>query len=147
VTARWAQRSRQRLLALAAGVALLATVAAGCGLDVEEPDLFLLTRTGQGTTLTLLVNDSGTIRCNGGKARMISNARLIQARDLADNLGNDAKAGLDLPPKPDSVYAYRIRMQQGTLRFSDRDTLRHPELAQAELFAAQAAQAVCGLSG
>ena len=35
---------------------------------MQSPDLFLLTRTGQGATLTLLVNDGGTIRCNGGKA-------------------------------------------------------------------------------
>ena len=38
-------------------------------------------------------------------------------------------------------------MQQGTIAFSDRDTPGHKELAQAELFAAQAAQQVCGLSG
>jgi hypothetical protein len=137
---------RARRLVLAASV-ILAIVVAGCGLDVQEPDLFLLTRTGQGTTLTLLVNDSGTIRCNGGKARMISSERLIQARDLADNLTPDAQANLDLPPRADSVFSYRIRMQPGTLHFSDRDTLHHPELAQAELFAAQAAQSVCGLSG
>jgi hypothetical protein len=139
--------TRLRVLALAVTAAVIVTVVAGCGLDVQEPDLFLLSRTGQGTRLTLVVNDSGTIRCNGGKARMISSARLIQARDLADNLTQDAQANLDLPPRADSVFSYRISMQPGTLRFSDRDTLHHPELAQAELFAAQAAQSVCGLSG
>jgi len=138
---------RSGRLALAVGAAVFAIVVAGCGLDVQEPDLFVLTRTGQGTKLSLLVNSSGTIRCNGGKTRMISSALLIQARDLADNLANDAKAGLDLPPRPDTVFSYRIRMQQGTFRFSDRDTLHHPELAQAELFAAQVAQSPCGLSG
>ena len=43
---------------------LIAVVLAGCGLNVQSADLFLLTRTGQGPKLTLLVNDSGTIRCN-----------------------------------------------------------------------------------
>lgn len=132
---------------MAAGVAAIALMATGCGLDVQGADLFLLTRTGQGTKLTLLVNDSGTVRCNGGKAKVISNARLIQARDLSDNLAKDAKAGLNLPAGSETVFSYRIRMQQGTVRFSDRDTAHHPELAQAELFAAQTSQSVCGLSG
>ncbi len=128
--------------------ALLACVAmAGCGLDVQAPDLFLLTRTGQGSKLTLIVNDSGTIRCNGAKAKSISDSLLIEARDLADNLATDAGHGLSLPSRPGSVFSYRISMQQGTIAFSDRDTLKHKELAEAELFTAQAAQQVCGLSG
>ena len=127
----------------------LATVGmlVGCGLDVQSPDLFVLTRTGQGSKLTLLVNDSGTIACNGGKARMISSARLITARDLSDNLAKDASANLRLPIGPGFTYTYKIRMQQGTITFSDRDTARRPYLAQAELFAIDAAQQVCGLSG
>jgi hypothetical protein len=120
---------------------------AGCGLNVQSPDLFLLTRTGQGSKLTLVVSDSGTIRCNGAKARPISDPLLIGARDLSDNLAPDAGKGLSLPSPPGSVFSYRISMQQGTIAFSDRDTRGHKELAQAELFAAQAAQQACGLSG
>jgi hypothetical protein len=129
-------------------VALVAALAvAGC-FDVQEPDLFLLTRTGPGAKLTLLVNDSGTISCNGAKAKPISSARLIQARDLADNLTNDAMAKLTIPPKPGSVNYFHIRMQQGTIAFPDKAAdARHPNLAQAELFATQAAVQVCGLSG
>lgn len=119
----------------------------GCGLDVELPDLFLLTRTGQGTKLTMLVNDSGAITCNGGKQKMLSSSMLITARDLADNLAGDASKNLDLPVGPGSTYTYTIKLQQGTIRFSDRDTGRHQGLAQAELFTIQAAQQACGLSG
>jgi hypothetical protein len=130
-----------------AGCALVAALAlTGC-FDVQSPDLFLLTRTGQGSKLTLLVNDSGTIRCNGAKAKMISDTMLINARDLSDNLSKDASKNLDLPPRPDSIFTFTIKLQQGTIRFSDRDTLRHKELAQAELFAVQAAEQECGLSG
>jgi len=118
-----------------------------CGLDVQLPDLFLLTRTGQGSKLTLLVNDSGTIRCNGGKTKQLSSSLLITARDLADNLSGDATRHLDLPSGSSATYDFTIRLQQGTIRFSDRDTARHPYLAQAELFALQAAQQACGLSG
>lgn len=120
---------------------------AGCGLDVQSADLFALTRTGQGTKLSLIVNDSGTVRCNGAKAKPISDALLIQARDLADNLGKDATAKLSLRARPGTVFSYRINLQQGTVSFSDRDTTGHTELAQTELFAAQVAQQVCGLSG
>ena len=119
----------------------------GCGLNVQSPDLFLLTRAGQGTHLTLLVNDSGTISCNHGKAKRISSLMLITARDLSGNLAGDAGKNLSLPIGRGSTFAFTIKLQQGTIRFSDRDTARRPILAQAELFAAQAAQQVCGLSG
>jgi hypothetical protein len=131
-----------------AGLLIVALVGlAGCGFDVQSPDLFLLTRTGPGPKLTLLVNDGGTMRCNGGAAHAISGTRLIAARDLADNLAGDAGHDLVLPAVPGSVYAFRVRLQQGTIAFSDRDTAGHPNLAQLELFATQAAQQVCGLSG
>jgi hypothetical protein len=133
--------------AAAAAVAAVAILAlAGCGADVQSADLFLLTRTGQGTRLTLLVNDSGTIRCNGAKARMISNEMLIAARDLAENLSTDASHNLFLKPAPGTVFSYRISLEQGVIRFSDRDTAHHPELARAQLFAAQVAQRPCGLN-
>lgn len=124
-----------------------ALLISGCGLQVSEPDLFVLTRTGQGSKLTLLINDSGTISCNGAKARPISDAMLIAARDLTDSLSRDAARKLALAVGPGTVFSYRIRLQQGDVRFSDRDAGGHQELAQAELFAAQAAQQDCGLSG
>lgn len=124
-----------------------ALMLAGCGLEIQSPDLFLLTRTGQGPPLTLLVNDSGMIRCNGGKAKPLSDTLLIQARDLAGNLNNDAKAKLRIPKAPNSVAYYTIKLQYGTVEFPDTAGARHQELAEAELFAVQAAQQACGLAG
>jgi hypothetical protein len=126
--------------------ACAALALAGC-FDVRSPDLFLLTRTGQGSRLTLLLNDGGTIRCNGATAKPVSNTTLIAARDLADNLANDAQDKLTIPPRPGSVYYFRIRLEQGTVAFPDRAASGHKALAQAELFATQAAQRDCGLSG
>jgi hypothetical protein len=123
------------------------TTVSGCGLNVRSADLFLLTRTGQGTKLTLLVNDSGTIRCNGAKAKPISDKLLVQARDLADNLGKYLTRKVSLPAGPGAVFSYRISLEQGTISFADRAGAGHQELAQTELFAAQAAQQACGLSG
>ena len=123
-----------------------ALVLAGC-LNVQAADLFLLTRTGQGPKLTLLINDSGTIRCNGAKAKPISDSSLIAARDLSDNLATDAQNNLTIRDVPGSVYYFRIRMQQGTIAFPDKAAGSRKALAQAELFATQAAQRDCGLSG
>ena len=55
---------------------------------------------------------------------------------------------MTIPPEPGSVYYFNIRMQQGTIAFPDKAAdARHPNLAQAELFATQAAVQACGLSG
>jgi hypothetical protein len=134
-----------RWLVTVGTVALLA----GCGLDVQSPDLFLLTRSGQNSRLTLLVNDGGTIRCNGHAPRRLPDPLLLQARDLASGLGGDAQEKLRIPPSRGSVYRYTIRLQQGTISFPDTATAggRYPRLARAQLFAVQAAQQVCGLSG
>jgi hypothetical protein len=132
-----------------AGAALAVAVAvlvAGC-FDVQSADLFLLTRTGQKGKLTLLVNDGGTIRCNGAKAKAISNNGLITARDLAENLVTDAQNHLTIPKAPGSVYYYTIKLQEGTVSFPDRAAATRKVLAQAELFATQAAQQDCRLTG
>jgi len=130
------------------GLALaLSLVLCGCGFDVESPDLFLLTRTGQGTSLTLLVNDSGTIRCNGGKVRPLPDALLLQARDLAMTLDADVVSKLRFVAGANSVFSYKVRLQDGTLFFPDTAAAKHSELAQAEQFTVLAAQQVCGLSG
>jgi hypothetical protein len=131
--------------AVMAGV--LVACLTGCGYDVRLADLFLLTRTGPGPKLTILVNDSGTISCNGAKAKPISSAMLIRARVLSDDLATDAGKTLTVPRAPGTVDYYRIRLQQGTVSFPDRAASGRRELAQAELFAAQVAAQTCGLGG
>jgi hypothetical protein len=118
-----------------------------CGLDVRSPDLFVLTRTGSGRPLTLLVNDAGTIRCDGGGVRKLPDPLLLDARQMADDLDKDAKAGKRFGALPGRVYSYSVKLQDGTVRFPDTAAAAHAELARAELFAVQAAQGPCGLSG
>jgi hypothetical protein len=129
-------------------LAVIAALAlAGCGLNVAAPDLFVLHRTGPGKPLTLLVNDSGTIRCDNGKTKSLPDPLLLDARDLASDLDKDAQDKLSLKPSRDSVFSYKVTLQDGTVMFSDTAARTHPELARTELFAAQAAQGPCGLSG
>lgn len=133
--------------ALATG--LLAVALARCGLDVKAPDLFLITRTGQGSKLTMLVSDSGAVTCNGHAGRTLSDPLLLQARDLANSLAGDAKAKLRILSPANSVFRYMIRLQGGTISFPDTATAggRFPALARAELFTVQAAQQACRLPG
>ncbi len=128
--------------------AMLATVAvlAGCGFDVQSPDLFQVIRTGQGQKLSLLVNDSGTITCNGGKPKSLPDPLLLQARDLATSLNTDASAKLSFTDTTRSVYSYTVKVPNGTFTFPDTAAGSRKELAQLELFVVQAAANPCGLS-
>lgn len=134
--------------AMLAAVVLLAAVAlvAGCGFDVESPDLFQVTRTGQGQRLSLLVNDSGTIACDGAKPISLPDPLLLQARDLATSLNDDVSAKLKFSPSPRSVYSYTVKVANGTLTFPDTAADSHKELSQLELFVVQAAADPCRLS-
>lgn len=129
-------------------VAVLATVAvlAGCGFDVQSADLFKVTRIGQGQKLTLLVNDSGTIACNGGKPKSLPDPLLLQARDLATKLNDDAKAKLSYRgAPPDSVFSYTVKVQNGTFTFPDIAAAARKELSQLELFVVRAAADPCAI--
>jgi hypothetical protein len=129
-----------------AGLALCVSLAlCACGLEVQSADLFLLARVGNGQRLTMLVSDSGTIRCDSQKARPLSDSLLITARDLADSLNTDAQANLHVASGSHSVYRYTIRLQSGTISFPDTAAAKRHELAQAELFAVQAAAQTCGI--
>ncbi|MGN6871341.1 MAG: hypothetical protein ACTHMY_23335 [Solirubrobacteraceae bacterium] len=130
----------------AAALLAAAAVLAGCGLDVQAADLFQVTRTGQGQKLTLLVNDAGTIVCNGGKPKSLPDPLLLQARDLATNLNKDANAKVRFPAGPNSVFSYTVKVQNGTFTFPDTAARARKELAQLELFVVQAAASPCGIS-
>jgi hypothetical protein len=131
-----------RAVALTAAVAAALAVA-GCGVNVELADLFLVTRTGAGPKLTLLVNSDGSVRCNGGKQKMLTSSQLITARDLADNLSTDAQKKLTIAPPPDAVYNYTVKLQQGTISFPDRAATNHKYLGQLEAFVLLTAQQYC----
>jgi hypothetical protein len=127
--------------------ALAACALAGCGVDEQSPDLFLLTRTGQGPKLTLLANDGGTIRCNGGKPQPLSDKLLISGRDVAKDLDKDARRKLTIPRSAGTVFYYTMKLEHGTIAFPDSAARTRKELSAATLFAAQAAQQSCHLAG
>jgi len=132
------------LLALAA--AALALALAGCG-GVNLPDLFVVTRSGAipGAHLTMLVNDSGSVTCNGSKHELPS-ARLLDARDLVRQLKPYAQKSLRLPPGPQSVLSYRMRDADGTVSFADDSRGIPAKLYRLPLFVREVAIGTCGLA-
>jgi hypothetical protein len=131
-------------LALAAMLAIL-TLAA-CGLAVQSPDLFAVTKTGQGKSLTMVFNDGGTISCDRGRPRTLADPLLIVARSLVGQLDPDAVSKLDPPSPPGSVYRYTVRLQKGTFSFPDTSAAHRPELAKLEQFVLQT-EPLCGSGG
>lgn len=123
---------------------IVAALVSGCGLQVQGADLFLVTRTGPGPKLSLLVNEDGTISCDGGKAKQLPDPLLLQARDLATSLNNDAK--LRFGASAAGVFRFTVKVPNGTFTFRDTAGSARKELAQLELFVVQAAADPCGIS-
>jgi len=140
--------ARLRLAAAVAGAGLLV---GGCG--VASPDLFVLHRSGSvpGARLTLLVNDSGTVRCNGGPAKTITSAQLIKARGAVDDLKGKpdtpgpATLATQLPPGRGAIMRYVVRDQDGTVAFSDTSAHQPKVFFQLAALTRELAQKVCGL--
>jgi hypothetical protein len=130
------------------GVLLAVAPVAGCGAGVTAPDLFLVQRTGSGpgARLTLLVNEEGGVRCNGGKTLKLSDPQIVQARAIQEDLQSPAGRHLSLAPRPGSVLSYYLRDENGTVRFSDNSADQPAVFHQLQLFVLQVAQQVCHLT-
>jgi hypothetical protein len=130
----------RRAAAAAAALALLA----GCG--SESPDLFEVMRTGQGVhaRVDVVVNDGGTVRCNGTEHALPGDL-LLRARQAARDLEQPASLGLRLPPGPGTVLSYRVRIQQGTVAFSDTSRRQPKGFFEVQALTKDITEDVCGL--
>lgn len=131
------------LSALGLGCAALV----GCGGGVRAADLFIVYRTGSvpGAKLTMLVNEEGGVRCNGGTGRSISDPQLIDARAIQEALQQPSSKKLSLAPRPGSVLHYYVRDQEGSVRFSDNSAGQPKVFHELALFVLQVSQHVCHL--
>jgi hypothetical protein len=122
-------------------------LAAGCGAGVTSPDLFVLYRSGSTphARLTLLVNEEGGVKCDGGRSLKLSDPQIIKTRDIQEEIHDEASRHLSLPPRPGSVLSYYLRDENGTVHFSDNSAGQSAVLHQLQLFVLQTAQQVCHL--
>ena len=129
---------RRAVLALAA----LAVVACGS----PPPDLFVVTRSGPdpAANLTLVVSDSGSVTCNG-KQHPLDAKRLLKARQLTRDLAKQAELGLELPPGPNANLSYKVRLEAGTVRFSDTSRGNPLAFFQLAAFTKDVSERVCGI--
>ena len=128
--------------ALAALVAVVALV--GCG--APSADLFEVRRTGpdRPAKVTMVVNDGGTVTCNGSKHRLDAE-RLLRARELARELAKQAELGIELPAGAGSNLSYRVRMEEGAVSFSDTSEGNPPVFFAVAAFTKDVAERVCGI--
>jgi len=131
-------------------------VAAALGACGGPPaDLFLVEREGSipGARLTLLVSDDGTARCNRGKALPITSAQIIDARDVARALNGEdeehdgpADENLRLQPGPGSILRYDVRLEDGSVAFSDTSRGQPQAFFEVAKLTRDIAKDVCGLA-
>ncbi len=127
-----------------AATALLLLLVAGCG--SASPDLFEVRRTGEdrNANVTMVVNDGGHVTCNGEEHPLDAD-RLLQARELTRELAKPAELGLDLPPGPGAVLSYRVRMEAGTVSFSDTSRGNPRAFLRVAAFTKDVTERVCGI--
>lgn len=132
-----------RLCALLLACACALAACAG----VSSPDLFIVERSGPGANgpLTVLVSEEGIVRCNHGASHRLSDPALIEARALQEELEDPASRHLSLPPRPGSVYGYRVRDANGSVSFADNSSGQPKVLERLQLFALEVAEHTCGL--
>jgi hypothetical protein len=127
-----------------AAAALALVLLAGCG--SASPDLFEVRRSGEdpAANVTLVVNDGGHVTCNG-EEHPLDAERLLRARELSRELAEPAELGIELPPGPGAVLSYRVRMEAGTIRFSDTSRGKPPAFLRLAGFTQDVTERVCGI--
>jgi hypothetical protein len=117
---------------------------AGCG--SPPPDLFAVERSGadRNANLDLVVNDGGSVTCNG-KQHALDGERLLQARQLQRDLAPQAELSIQLPPGRGSQLSYRVSMETGTIAFSDRSEGIPQTFQRLAGFTKDVAERVCGI--
>jgi len=131
---------RRALAAVAAALVL-----SGCG--TPPPDLFEVKRTGadRNANVTVVVNDGGSVSCNG-TSHELDAKDLLRARQLVRDLQPQAQLHLSLPRGPRSQLSYTARMEAGTVSFSDTSRHNPKSFLQLAAFTKDVTEDICGLT-
>jgi hypothetical protein len=141
--------SRPVLAAVLASVAL-GLVLAGCG--GEAGDILFVKRTGSipGAALELRFTEDGRVACNRGALRQLTSAQTIEARTIRRALAGKHDDGpatrhVSLPPGPGTILRYEVRLQAGSVAFSDTSRGQPPAFFQTAQLARDVARGICRL--
>jgi ferredoxin len=127
-------------------LALVALLIACGGCGTASPDLFEVKRSGEdrNANLTMVVNDGGHVTCNG-EQHALDGDRLLRAREIERELEEPAELGLELPPGPNANLSYRVRLEAGTVAFSDTSRGNPQAFNRVAAFTKDVAERVCGI--
>ena len=125
-------------------VLALALAAAGCG--TPPPDLFEVERSGadRNANVDVVVNDGGSVSCNGKEHRLDADL-LLRARQILRDLEPQAELHLELPPGPQANLRYTARMEAGTVSFADTSRGNPKSFLALAAFTKDVTEDVCGL--
>jgi hypothetical protein len=123
---------------------VVAAALVGCG--SPPPDLFEVTRSGSdpNANVRLVVSDGGSVTCNGSEHALDAD-RLLRARQLARDLAKQAELGLELPPGPNANLSYKVRLESGTVAFSDTSRGNPQAFFRLAAFTKDVSERVCGI--
>jgi hypothetical protein len=126
-------------------LALIAVAIAGCG--SPSADLFAVQRSGSipGARLSMVISDGGSVRCNAAKPVELTNAQLLDARELGRDLKDPAERHVELAARRGSILRYSVTTPDGTLRFADNSPGARGALARLTLFVREVAKRQCRL--
>jgi hypothetical protein len=121
-----------------------AAVLSGCG--SPSPDLFEVRRSGadRNANLTMVVSDGGSVSCNG-HSHALDSDRLLRAREVARALERQAELNLELPRGPGAQLSYRVRLEGGTVAFSDTSRGNPRSFLALAAFTKDVAERICGI--
>lgn len=139
------RRPRARHVAIATVLAP-ALLAGGCG-GVLSPDLFVVYRSGSAPAakLTVLVNEEGVVRCDGGAPHHLDDPQIIEARTIQEGLQGPASRRESFPAAKGSVLSYSVRSQDGAVSFADNSPGQPQVTRKLAAFVLSVAQGVCGI--
>ena len=125
-------------------MAALLVALAGCG--TASPDLFEVKRSGadRNANVTMVVNDGGHVTCNGSEHALDAD-RLLRARELSRQLAEQAELGVELPPGEGANLSYKVRMEAGTVSFSDTSRGNPQAFLQLAAFTKDVTERVCDI--
>lgn len=117
---------------------------AGCGGSYS--DLLAIQRSGSlpDARVDFVINDGGTIRCDGGRERQLPAKLLLEARDIVRELRPQFEERRERPRAAGALLRFRAETADGELTFADRDGAADEQVARLILLTRRVAQQMCG---